>query len=406
MFFDYLRLAVINLTHRKLRSILTMIGIFIGIAAVVALISLGQGLQNAITAQFQQLGTNKIIIMSSAGSITSPVAGSIVAHPLTKHDLDVVRRTRGVDNAGGVLVKSGEVKSKDEGKNTFIYGYPLDESKKLFEENIGLSLKEGRKIKAGDRYGVLVGRYIADGFFKHKVRVGESIEILGKSFEIVGIMNSQGNRMDDSAIYLNIETVRELFNDPEIISMIIVQVQLGSKPSEVAERIEKKMRTDRNLEKGQEDFAVQTTEQLLSSFNTIFSIVQALIIGIAAISLLVGGIGIMNTMYTSVLERTKEIGIMKAIGARNRDILFIFLIESGLLGLVGGAIGAGIGVGIGMAVSYGAEKALGSSLLVAAFPPELIIGALAFSFLIGTLSGVLPARQAAKLRPVEALRYE
>ena len=133
---------------------------------------------------------------------------------------------------------------------------------------------------------------------------------------------------------------------------------------------------------------------------------QAVLVGIAAISLLVGGIGIMNTMYTSVLERTKEIGTMKAVGARNSDILLIFLMESGLLGLVGGAIGIAIGFGLGKGTEYIAGMYLGSGLLRAVFPWYLILGALAFSFIIGSLSGALPAVQASRLKPVDALRYE
>ena len=129
-------------------------------------------------------------------------------------------------------------------------------------------------------------------------------------------------------------------------------------------------------------------------------------VGIAAISLLVGGIGIMNTMYTSVLERTREIGTMKAVGAKNSDILFLFLFESGLLGLVGGAIGVGIGLGLGKTAEYIATVQLGTNLLQASTDSWLIFGALLFSFIIGALSGVLPAMQASKLKPVDALRYE
>jgi len=135
-------------------------------------------------------------------------------------------------------------------------------------------------------------------------------------------------------------------------------------------------------------------------------VVEAMIVGIAAISLLVGGVGIMNTMYTSVLERTREIGIMKAIGARNGDILAIFLIESGMLGAVGGIVGILIGMGLGKATEIIAQQAMGSELLKAQFTPELIIGALMFSFVIGAVSGALPARNAASLKPVDALRYE
>ena len=147
---------------------------------------------------------------------------------------------------------------------------------------------------------------------------------------------------------------------------------------------------------------MQTSEELIKSVNTILGVVQAIFIGIAAISLLVGGIGIMNTMYTSVLERTHDIGIMKAIGARNSDILSIFLLESGLLGLAGGAIGVLLGVGLSKLVEYFGSQSVG--MLQASFSWHLIGGALAFSFIVGMISGALPARQASRMHPVEALR--
>lgn len=178
--------------------------------------------------------------------------------------------------------------------------------------------------------------------------------------------------------------------------------------NKVAEDIEKELKKERGekLSEKSQTFDVLTSEQLLNTFGDVLGIVQAVLVGIAAISLLVGGIGIMNTMYTAVIERTREIGTMKAVGAKNSDILMIFLFESGLLGLVGGAIGIGIGIGMGKIAEYMAADALGSNLFQAAFPWYLIAGALTFSFLIGTISGVLPALQAAKLRPADALRYE
>ncbi|PIY91579.1 hypothetical protein COY71_02380 [Candidatus Micrarchaeota archaeon CG_4_10_14_0_8_um_filter_60_7] len=205
---------------------------------------------------------------------------------------------------------------------------------------------------------------------------------------------------------MSLDDCRKLFDDPEAVSMIYAQTQVGAEPARVAERIEDKLRKTRHEEEGKETFTVSTSEQLLESFSVILGVVEAMIIGIAAISLLVGGIGIMNTMYTSVMERTREIGIMKAIGARNGDILAIFLIESGMLGAVGGIVGILAGMGLGKLTEIIAEAALGSQLLKASFTPELLIGALLFSFVIGALSGTLPARQAASLKPVDALRYE
>ncbi len=199
--------------------------------------------------------------------------------------------------------------------------------------------------------------------------------------------------------------MKEILNINEEESEIIAKVQDGFDPEEVANEIIKRLRQSREEKEGQETFDVQTSEQILETFGNIFGIVQAVLVGIAAISLLVGGIGIMNTMYTSVLERTKEIGVMKAIGAKNSDILYIFLFESGSLGLVGGIIGVIFGAGLSKGVEYIAMNSLGTNLLQASLTPQLIFGALIFSFLIGTLSGILPAMNAAKLKPVDALRY-
>jgi putative ABC transport system permease protein len=186
--------------------------------------------------------------------------------------------------------------------------------------------------------------------------------------------------------------------------IIVVQLEKNSDPEKVAEAIREKLRKDRGLKEGEEDFNVQTPIAALASINTILNVINVIVIGIALISLLVGAIGIANTMYTSVLERTKEIGVMKAIGARNSDILLIFLFESGLLGLVGGVVGVLIGMLMAWTAATGANTALGNNLFIIKLNPALIIGSIIFSFIIGTVSGVLPARQASKLKPVDALR--
>jgi putative ABC transport system permease protein len=166
------------------------------------------------------------------------------------------------------------------------------------------------------------------------------------------------------------------------------------------------LRRHRDLEEGKEDFVVQTPEQLIEGLNSVLNIVNAIVIGIAAISLIVGGIGITNTMYTAVLERTKEIGIMKSIGAKNGNILAIFLVESGLLGLAGGAIGVALGYAFSKLVEVAAAQFWASDILRANFPLWLLLGALAFSFLIGMIAGTTPAIQASKQKPVDSLRYE
>ncbi len=342
---DHFFLAFSNLRRRGLRSWLTMIGIFIGIAAVVGLISLGQGLQGAINEQFEQLGKDKIMIQSkSLGPPGSASSGKLI---LTTKDLEAIKSVRGVENVVGILMKTSVLSFKDESKITFAIGInPEDIS--LFSTMQSFKIIDGRDLKKGDGYKAVVGYNNAvDGkIWKKGVQIGSTIEVEGIEFKVIGILGKSGDPYNDAGIYVPKETLREISNAKDEESEIIAKTQNGFNPSDVADAITRKLRQERDEKKDQETFSVQTSEQLLTTFTNIFGIVQAVLVGIAAISLVVGGIGIMNTMYTSVLERTKEIGVMKAIGARNSDILLIFLIESGMLGLVGGLIGIGLGIGI------------------------------------------------------------
>ncbi|MCK5624598.1 ABC transporter permease [Candidatus Pacearchaeota archaeon] len=401
---DYFLLAFNNLKRRKLRSWLTMIGIFIGIAAVVALISLGQGLQNSIEDQFEQLGSDKIIIQSEGmGHPGSAGSGSLI---LTSKDLKIVENVRGVEWVSGYLVKQGQTKFKDEMSIEFVTGITPEDFERLIELS-GLEVSDGRALRDEDKYKIVVGYSHGSGdIWERNIKIGETILIENSEFKVVGILSKVGNPIDDGILYVPKETLKELLNVEDEESQILVKVASGFDPLNVAETIERKLRNYRDEKEDQQTFNVQTSEELLQSFQNIFGVIQAVLVGIAAISLIVGGIGIMNTMYTAVIERTKEIGTMKAVGARNSDVLLVFLFESGLLGFVGGAIGIVIGYGLGKSAEYGATMALGTDLLQASFPLYLILGALAFSFVIGTLSGILPAMQAAKLKPADALRYE
>ena len=400
---DHFFLAFNNLKRRKLRSWLTMIGIFIGIAAVVALISIGQGFQGAIEEQFENLGKDKIIIepVSIFGSSDSD---SLI---LKTKDLEFIESLKGIDWAIGYLIKTDLVKFKDQSKVSYSIGMN-PEDLELNMDLQGTKIIDGRSLKEGDKFKVVLGfNHGQEGkIWDREIRVGEKVEIEGQEFKVVGILDKIGNPFDDGSIYMPKDTLREILNIEDEESQILVKVEEGENPLEVAEEIERKLTKFRGEKEGQETFHIHTSEQILKSFNNNFGIVQAVLVGIAAISLLVGGIGIMNTMYTSVIERTKEIGTMKAVGAKNSDVLMIFLFESGLLGLVGGAIGVIIGITLGEGVEYIGKIVVGTNLLQASFPWYLIVGSLVFSFLIGTLSGILPAYQASKLKPAEALRYE
>ncbi len=405
MILDYFILSLKSIRKRKLRSWLTVIGIFIGIAAVVSLISLGQGLQVAIDQQFEQLGKDKIVIqpitLGPPGSVTSK---SLI---LTSKDLKFIENINGIEWAIGYLIKSDQVQFKDEKKVGFIIGMN-PEDLEINSELQGTKLIEGRSLKKGDKFKVVVGynQGVDEKIWNRGIKLGDTIEIEGNKFKVVGIFDKTSNPFEDSYIFVPKDTLKEVLNVQDEESEIVVKVAQGYDATRVSDTIKEKLRRFRGEKEKQETFQVSTSEQILESFNNIFGIVQTVLAGIAAISLLVGGIGIMNTMYTSVLERTRDIGIMKSIGARNSDILLIFLIESGFLGMIGGAIGIGIGYIIGKGVQYAAVNYLGTTLLRAVFPWYLIVGSLAFSFFVGSGAGLLPAIRASKLKPVDALRYE
>jgi putative ABC transport system permease protein len=326
---------------------------------------------------------------------------------LTTKDLDAIKAIRGVSDAVGLLIRYIPQEFKKELKVEVAVGIdPKDIP--FFSASQNFKVISGRDLKNGDIFKAVVGNtYSIDGkVWKKGVVVGDTINIEGTDFKVVGIYDKTGNPFNDAAIYVPKATLRQVLNIPDQEDEIDAKSQEDFNVTSVADSIERKLLQLKNEKKDQETFTVQTSEQLLTSFTNIFNIVQGVLVGIAAISLLVGGIGIMNTMYTSVLERTKEIGTMKAVGAKNSDILQIFLFESGLLGLVGGAIGVILGVGLGKGVQYIATIALGTNLLQASITFPLIFGALIFSFVIGSLSGIFPALQAARLKPADALRYE
>ncbi len=403
MIADYFKLSVRSLRRRKVRSWLTMLGIFIGIAAVVSLVSLSQGMQEAINEQFQKIGANRIIIGAGGGSY-GPFAGGISTGKLTDKDLSLVRKVEGVEFATGVLSKTARVEFDDKVSFVSIFGVDTDSETRKYVEGISFfEVGKGRQFRQGERNSAIVGYTASEDFFPKKVEVNDNLKIEGELFDVVGIQKKAGTGVHDSIIRIPLSTAREMFSEPEELSTIFVYVAPGFEPASVGDTIKEEMRQDRDLDEGEEDFTVQTSEEVIGTFKTILALLQAFLIGIAMISLVVGGIGIMNTMYMSVIERTREIGIMKSVGARNKDVLLIFLLESGLLGLAGGAVGTAIG----MAISKGVEVAAASTgidLLKITFNPAIIIGALAFSFFVGAISGTLPALQAARLKPVDALR--
>lgn len=403
---DYFKFAYRSIITRKLRSWLTVIGIFIGIATVVALIAVGQGMEDAINEQFEKLGTDKIVISAGGEAAGGAFGMGLAAKPITMDDLDVVQDTRGVDVAAGMITRVATVKFRDEVKSSWINGYPTDESADIVEDIQSYKVIDGRNMEEGDGYDAVIGNDFAYDFFENDVDVGDDIVINEEEFKVIGVLDKIGNRQDDTAVSIPMDTAKELFDTGDEIYGIMVRVDDGQIPLEVAERIKEDLRDYRDEEEGEESFSVQTFEQILEQVGVVLGIISAVLIGIAGISLLVGGVGIMNTMYTAVLERTKDIGIMKSIGATNKDVMMIFLLESGMYGLVGGVVGVVSGSLLSLIVAKVASFALGIDYFRASITWWLVVGALLFSFIVGCVSGVLPAKQAASLKPADALRYE
>jgi len=398
---DYFGFTFETFSHRPTRSWLTILGILIGIAAVVSLISLGQGLQDAISKQFEALGTDKVIIMQGSGQYGA-AAGIIGNERLDDHDISVIERTRGVEKAIGMVTTYAKTVYGGEVKYGMIMAFPLD--KFAISDFPGVKIAEGREPKSSDNFKTIIGYGVAHGdFFKKEVKVGDTLIIADREFEVIGTLEKMGNKQDDAHIYISLDSAKAILPDPGY-AMIYAVAKNGFNVDDVAEYIRASMRKDRNEKIGKEDFTATTSSQLSAMVGDIIGIVQAIVIGIASISLVVGGVGIMNTMYTAVMERTREIGVMKAIGARNSDILLIFLIESGLIGLAGGIIGVLLGMGFGSLVGIFTQR--GGMAFGVSFPPWLTLGALAYSFIVGSLSGALPALQAARMKPADALRYE
>lgn len=399
---DEIKYSLENLFHKKLRSFLTTLSIVIGIMSVFALISFGLGIRDYADTLAQDMGKDKLFIVS-----TGMMSSSDTSLLLTQDDLDFVGKIQGVKEISGLYYAIAEVGNDKEVRYVDMMGYDTEKTDFVLS-TMTVKLAEGRMIKKGETGKVVLGYnyLLEDKVFPKPLHVGSRITVNDMPFEVVGFFESIGSPADDQNVYLSYESMEELKpNIKDTFSQAIIQSASGYEPSELADKITERLRKRKGQEEGEETFFVQTFEDVIATFGTIINIINGVLVLIALISVVVAAVNIMNTMYTAVLERTKEIGIMKAIGARNNDILKIFLFESGVLGLLGGAIGIFFGfivAKIGEAVA--ADAGLG--LLKPVFPWYLILGCLFFAFLVGALSGFTPAKQAAAQKPVDSLRYE
>jgi len=401
---DYFKLILGNFKKRRLRSWLTMIGIFIGIAAVVSLIGLGEGLRVAIMGQFSFLGSDLLTIQASGLQYGPPGTGTIT--PLTDDLADKIEKVDGVEAVINRYVESGTLEFNDRQAIGLAYSVASGEDRKIIINALNMKAIQGRLLKDGDQRKLILGSNFAnDDIFGKPISAGDRVLINDIQYEVVGILERKGNFMIDNAVAINEEQMLEDFGDDGGVDIIMVKVYNPNQINRIKEDIERVLRKERDVKEGEEDFTIETPQQVLDSLNSAIFAVQLFVYIIAGISLVVGGIGITNTMYTAVLERTKEIGIMKAIGARNSSIFSIFALESGLLGTVGGLIGIILGLTFAYGLAFLGKQFLGSGLIQAHVSFFLILGSLAFSFFVGLIAGLLPAYQASQMQPVDALRY-
>ena len=393
-----------NLKNRKLRTWLTMLGIVIGIASVIALIGLGGGLRMAITGQFGTISADILTIQAGGVALAGP-PGTGVVNPLKNDYVDEIGKLSDVDVSIGRLLESGILEFNDQQGIGIAASMPYGDNRRVVEEIVNLEATAGRLLRDEDTYKVVLGSNFMkeDNGFDKKILPGMKVLINDKEFEVVGILKALGSFFIDGAVLINEDVLRDLVDNKDNVDIIMARAKSINDVDKAQVSIEKYLRKKRGVKEGEEDFSVETAQASIDTVNDVLGGVQAFIIIIAAISMVVGAIGIINTMFTAVLERRKEIGIMKSIGAKNSDIFYLFFFESGLLGTAGGLMG----VIMGSLMAFAGTNALGSLLGLSVAPDislTLVIGSLVGSFLLGAASGVVPAMQAATMHPVDALR--
>ena len=414
-----LKLAVNILVHSKLRSWLTIIGIVIGIAAVVAIVSIGEGMQQSVESRLGGLGADIITVSPGGGRASASFRGgpgggmqgstatSATAKNLTKKDVLVLQSVEGVEFIQGIVSGRGEMYYLGEKATVSVDGVdPL-----VWKEMATSELESGRFLGPSDYNVVIVGSRIAKDMFKQPLALNRMITIEDKAFKIVGILKESGGfGGDDNKIIMPIKAARDTLEDvgDDEFDSITLKVANTDDVDQIMEEADKKLMISRHLTEKEKDFRISSAKSTQETMSDITQTMTLFLGAIAAVSLLVGAVGIANTMFTSVLEKTKEIGIMKSIGAKNSDIMVIFLLNSAIVGLVGGLLGICLGTGISSLLPLLGMRMMGMGRegMTTVVTPMLLIFALLISVGIGMAAGAIPAYRASKLKPVDALRYE
>jgi putative ABC transport system permease protein len=399
--------ALDSLASNKLRSALTILGIVIGVGAVIAVMSLGAGAESSITGQIEGIGTNLIFVVSGGAE------GVRKVEPLTLGDADAINdplTAPAVLSVAPALQGSVEVTFGGQTTNTTIYGTtPSYGPVRNTDVTEGEFLNEAHQL--GRAAVAVIGTDTAENLFGRKAGlVGETVRIEGQPFRIIGVLEEKGGSgfsNEDAVIIIPLSTAQTRLlrrGNADQVDMILLQSTSAETVDQAVEEVSQVLRQRHRVQIGEDDFSILTQRDFLSTFASITGVLTIFLGGIAAISLVVGGIGIMNIMLVSVIERTREIGLRKAVGAKKRDILVQFLTESILLSLGGGIVGIGLGWTISVVV--GQVAAANDVEFIPVVGLSAILLATVSSTLVGLLSGLYPAYRAANLQPVEALRSD
>jgi putative ABC transport system permease protein len=400
-FSDLLKEAFRSLLSNKLRSGLTILGIVIGITAVIAMLSIGEGAKRQLVQSIESLGSNMLtvfpgIIQPGRGIVS---AGRGTAQSLKMKDVEVIKKIEGVKAVSPEISRRFQIVSSS-GKNTnsLVLGVTPDY---LTVRNA--KIQSGKFFKENDLNRVVVlGPTVAEDLFGEEDPIGKTIKINKVNFKVIGVLEPKGSAgfiNPDEVVLVPLLVMQKILTGSEYLSQIAVQAESSDLIESLKEEITQVLLKEHKVSPDNPDFSVIASQEFLNAFNSLINTMTIFLASIAAISLVVGGIGIMNMMLTSVTERTKEIGLRKAIGAKKKEILMQFLIESVILTLIGGIFG----IILGSLISIGVSKFANITSQVSLYS---IFLSLTFSSLVGIIFGYWPAKKAAELDPIVALRYE